>query len=185
MTSLKQRAANRRNAQKSTGPRSDSGRSRAAVNALKHGLSSPVESTVWGTKMADLEALLQSEGLGVVQTRDLVRRLVEYERNADDQRRRFLAEELGEPREQVVPKGAKEDLEVAGQIGLLRGSKQTHRIGMDQSLAREMQKFLEQSANRQIREANRKMAREAKNADRYFRRAANQLIKQLKSLVDN
>ena len=39
MTSLKQIEANRRNALKSTGPRSEEGKQRASRNALRHGLT--------------------------------------------------------------------------------------------------------------------------------------------------
>jgi hypothetical protein len=42
MTSERQIAANRRNAQKSTGPRSRSGKRRAARNSRKHGLAAPI-----------------------------------------------------------------------------------------------------------------------------------------------
>jgi hypothetical protein len=42
MASERQRAANRANARKSTGPRSDSGKKRASRNALKHGLTTPL-----------------------------------------------------------------------------------------------------------------------------------------------
>lgn len=184
MTSLKQRVANRRNAQRSTGPKSGSGRGRAAVNAIKHGLTSPLEATVWGSKVSELELLLVSDGHNVAEARELARRLIEFERNVDYQRQRFLEELSGEPRKQIIPDAAKMDIEIAGQIALLRGSKQTHQIGMDRPLAREMQKLFEQVANRQIRQANRDVARELKNADRYLRRAANQLIKQLKSRGD-
>lgn len=184
MTSLKQRAANRRNAQRSTGPKSDTGRGRAAVNAIKHGLSSPIEATVWGHKVSELELLLRSDGHNVAEARELARRLVEFERNVDYQRQRFLEGASGEPRKQVIPDAAKKDIEVAAQIAFLRGSKQTHLLGMDRPLAREMQKFFEQVANRQIKQANRDALQELKNADRYLRRAANQLIKQLKSLGD-
>jgi hypothetical protein len=39
MGSIRKQEANRRNAQKSTGPRSPAGRARASRNALKHGLA--------------------------------------------------------------------------------------------------------------------------------------------------
>jgi hypothetical protein len=42
MASERQIAANRANARKSTGPRSDSGKTRASRNALKHGLNTPM-----------------------------------------------------------------------------------------------------------------------------------------------
>lgn len=184
MISLKQKAANRRNAKKSSGPKSDAGRRRAAINSVKHGLTAPIESTPWSSKVADLEGLLKSEGLGSSETHELAQRLVEFERNIDYQRQRFQEEVEGRPKKQVIPDGAKQDLEVAGQIALLRGQKQTHLLGMDRPLAREMQKFFEQTAARQVREASRDVAMEVKNADRYLRRAANQLIKKLKSLGD-
>src|SRR3974390_2049036 len=42
MASEKQKAANRLNAAKSTGPRSASGKKRASYNAFRHGLSRPL-----------------------------------------------------------------------------------------------------------------------------------------------
>ena len=42
MASERQRAANRANARKSTGPRSTSGKKRASRNALTHGLNTPM-----------------------------------------------------------------------------------------------------------------------------------------------
>lgn len=185
MISLKQKAANSRNAQHSTGPKSEAGRRRAAVNAHKHGLSASIDTTPWASKVTELELVLKSEGLGPAETRELARRLVEFERNVDYQRQRFLGEMSGEADKPIMPEGAQKDFEVAGQIAYLRGSKQTHLLGMDRPLAREMQKFFEQIAGRQVREANRDAARGLKNADRYLRRAANQLIKLLKSLDDN
>ena len=44
MASSKQIAANRRNAGKSTGPKSVPGRARSSRNALRHGLAIPVET---------------------------------------------------------------------------------------------------------------------------------------------
>ena len=44
MASSRQIAANRRNARKSTGPKSVLGRSRSSRNALRHGLAVPVEA---------------------------------------------------------------------------------------------------------------------------------------------
>jgi hypothetical protein len=44
MASERRVEANRRNARNSTGPRSDSGKKRAARNALRHGLTKPISS---------------------------------------------------------------------------------------------------------------------------------------------
>src|SRR6187200_3004233 len=45
MVSPKQAAANKANAQRSTGPRSIAGKSRSRANALKHGLAVPASAT--------------------------------------------------------------------------------------------------------------------------------------------
>ena len=184
MTSPKQQAANRRNAQRSTGPKSESGRRSAAINALKHGLSSPIESTVWGSRVIELEALLQSEGLVAAETRELARRVVEYERNLAYQRQRFQDLLDNKPMGPVVSESAQRRLDLEAELQELRASKQTHSIGLDRPLAREIQKFFEQFARWQIRTETRAAVNELKNADRYLRRAANQLIKQLKSVSD-
>jgi len=57
MSSLKQIEANRLNAQKSTGPRTDAGKAAVRFNALKSGIDSVAE-TVPGEDPAKLEALL-------------------------------------------------------------------------------------------------------------------------------
>src|SRR5205814_621283 len=56
--SPRKRAANRRNARKSTGPRTDEGKARAARNAVTHGLFCRAEGIVLaGESHADFDAL--------------------------------------------------------------------------------------------------------------------------------
>jgi hypothetical protein len=54
MTSERQRAANRANARKSSGPRSPSGKQRASRNARKHGLGTPISGAAFAR---DVEAI--------------------------------------------------------------------------------------------------------------------------------
>src|ERR1035438_6598514 len=54
MPTLKQIAANRRNAKKSTGPRSAAGKTQSALNARKHGFAG---STFTVVRLEDLKAL--------------------------------------------------------------------------------------------------------------------------------
>jgi hypothetical protein len=61
MASERQIAANRRNAQKSTGPRSASGRKRSGQNALRHGLARPVSLADFEKQVEDLARQI-SEG---------------------------------------------------------------------------------------------------------------------------
>ncbi len=58
MTTQKQRAANRRNAKKSTGPKTAGGRNRSKVNALKHGLTA-AQIIVFDESAEDLEKFHQ------------------------------------------------------------------------------------------------------------------------------
>jgi hypothetical protein len=53
MASERQIAANRRNARKSTGPRSGAGRKRASRNAYRHGLTLSITSTAAAAKQLD------------------------------------------------------------------------------------------------------------------------------------
>lgn len=53
MASERQIAANRRNARKSTGPRSTAGKNRASRNAYRHGLTVNITSTAALTEQLD------------------------------------------------------------------------------------------------------------------------------------
>ena len=64
MASERQRAANRANARKSTGPKSAAGKYRASRNAFRHGLSVPlVADGAWATRVDGL-ALKIADSMG-------------------------------------------------------------------------------------------------------------------------
>lgn len=129
--------------------------------------------------------MLQSEGLSTAETHALARKVIEYERNQAYQRQRFQDLVSDKPDGLVVPESAQRRLDLAAELEELRASKQTHLIGLDRPSTREIQKLFEKIAKMQVRTATRAVVQEVKNADRYLRRAANQQIKQLKSLDDN
>lgn len=58
MTSEKRLAANRRNAQRSTGPRTQDGKARSRLNAVKHGLAASLPVLVETPATAHLSGLL-------------------------------------------------------------------------------------------------------------------------------
>jgi len=90
MTSAKRHAANQRNAQRSSGPRTDEGKRRASVNAMQHGLTTSVESSPWALLLQSVEVLLQSDGLEKSQASDLALCILNYERNVQYQRDHYL-----------------------------------------------------------------------------------------------
>lgn len=180
MTSLKQKAANRRNGLRSKGPVTEAGRNRSSINARKHGLTSSIETTAWSSGIDAVETLLADEGLSLAERHELARRIVQYERNLAYRRERF--EEIAKPIKEVVPDKALEDFALAAMISDVRskGQEKFHRL--NKPLARDLQKFFEHTAARRIRQATQAAVRELKNSDRYLRRASNQLIKQIKGL---
>ena len=81
MTSPKQRAANRANALKSTGPKSEIGRRRAAVNATQHGLSLPIDTRIYKNEIAAVIRLIRDECESDDQATELAKRIIDFERN--------------------------------------------------------------------------------------------------------
>ena len=80
-TSLKKRQANRRNALRSTGPKSAEGRKRSSNNSLDHGLSVPVVFDFNDPLVESIIQLVAQEGLDHHTAKDLALKIVEYERN--------------------------------------------------------------------------------------------------------
>ena len=81
MTSTKQKAANRLNAIKSTGPRTAEGTRKASLNAVKHRLSLPVSELNFSQEIADVAALVRDECTSDHQAKELAKRIIDYERN--------------------------------------------------------------------------------------------------------
>jgi hypothetical protein len=81
MTSPKQKAANRLNAIKSTGPRTQEGIRSASLNAVKHRLSLPVSEHTFGKEIAAVAALVREDCATDNQARELAKRIIDYERN--------------------------------------------------------------------------------------------------------
>jgi hypothetical protein len=81
MTSPKQQAANRLNAIKSTGPRTQEGIRSASLNSVKHRLSLPVTEQFFGEEIEAVTALVRAECVSEHQAKELAKRIIDYERN--------------------------------------------------------------------------------------------------------
>ncbi len=81
VVSAKQRAANRANSLKSTGPKSEEGKFRARLNSSKHGLSLPVDERVFADQITKIVKLIRADCSTETQAQELAKRIVDFERN--------------------------------------------------------------------------------------------------------
>jgi len=88
-TSPERRRANLRNALRSTGPRTETGKRVSAENARLHGLSVPIGPGL-GPQLAALAEIIEAEGIGREQARGLAARVMEFERNQSHEMEKLL-----------------------------------------------------------------------------------------------
>ncbi len=81
MTSPKQRAANKRNALKSSGPKTGEGKRSSSANATKHALSLPVNEHFFAKEINSIAALVRTDCDSDSQAIELAKRIIDYERN--------------------------------------------------------------------------------------------------------
>ena len=183
MASTKQRAANRANALKSTGPRTSEGKRSASINALQHGLSLPVDERLFAKEIDAVYRLVRPECSSDAQAREIAKRIIDFERNEF-----FLLQPTVEEAKQEVEKWGLD----ASRLALIHLS-QAHRnkqpVGFTFTTPNHSPKgkertkeisFLEgalrlfdQVALGKVRAAERQKI----SSERYQKRAINQLVK--------
>jgi hypothetical protein len=182
MTSLRQRAANRRNALHSTGPKTTAGRRRVATNAISHGLSVPVDPLIQQDLINPILDRLASEDLPEPVRLDLATKIAEFERNIAHQRERFADSMSGQepaPRDVL---GIDEvfiedilDLKLEAEQDAFGGGEQAEFLKEAKAALKSLRSWGDRQAKRVLNE-------ELRSTERYYRRAANQLIKTLRAL---
>ena len=183
MTSIAQRRANRRNALKSTGPKTKTGKRRASLNAVSHGLSAPVDPSWREGKVSAIEGALQGERLPDADIRRVAEAIFEFERNITHQREIFAERH----KEDDAGVGDSDPLEseatLTDEIDEMLIIDERHG-GPDEDQRAwliEAQTFMGRQHRINHARARRDAVEEIVRADRYMRRAANQLVKALKS----
>ena len=182
MTSPRQRAANRRNALHSTGPKTAMGRRRVASNALSHGLSVPVDPLTKRELVDPILGKLADEDLPENIQLDLATKIAEFERNIAHQRERFADSMSGQ---EPAPRDVLgiDDRFIEDILDLkLEAEYEASGGGEQAEFLKEAKAALKSLRSWSDREAKRELSEELRSTERYYRRSANQLIKTLRAL---
>ena len=183
MTSIAQRRANRRNALKSTGPKTKTGKICASLNAVSHGLSAPADSAWREGKLSVIKVALKGEGFDDTDLGPIAETILEFERNIAHQREIFAKRHAGDDDGAGESCPPEDETALTDEIDEMLMIDERHG-GPDEDERAwliEAQKFMRRQQRLKHAKAKRDAVEEIVRADRYMRRAANQLIKALKA----
>jgi hypothetical protein len=194
MTSPRKRLANKANASKSTGPKTEAGMRAASLNATTHGLSVATDPDSLDPTAERVASLIASGGIDQAMARDLAAKIIDYERCMEHQRA-LLVRESTPPMSQEQHEQRHQGLLArmfATELDMLDGilEEQVHLHGRvlkrdlnsHISMKFRMNELVAKVQGKSDRALQKQDKRLEKGAARHYMRATNQLIKGLKRL---
>lgn len=182
--SPRRRLANRRNAERATGPRSEAGKRIASQNAVRHRLSVPLPGDILGPLRAEVAALLMQSDVPAEAAEDLAEKIIEFERNMAALRQAEadrLAGRAGPSRAVLTAGGFGSSPPVSDEIGaLVKNANASGAQVFTDPDDRDLLKF----AGQLLRLDARRQRNATLAFERYLRRARNQLIKALRRIEE-
>ena len=184
--SPQRRQANRRNALKSTGPRSRRGKQNSSLNALRHGLSGGADLKLNDSDVSAITALIELDGVEPQQAIELAIKIIDYEKNLAYQRQLIdgsAPQSLPEPNIQALLK-VSFGREIEMLDDLVEGEFELKgRYNLrDLKFVAMMKLKMTRMVLRPYRQRQMEHAKGVANSVRYLKRSGNQLIKSLKGL---
>lgn len=186
LTSPQRRQANRRNALRSTGPKSAAGKKRSAANALNHGLSAPIDVPSSDPLLMALSKCIVQEGHEPLAARRLASKILDYERNLAFQRELFVQQFALSSTNSGLETGARsifaEELDM---MDACLGDRRIFKrpiIKKDLNFVSHIKLKMHKLWSSEDAFEQMEMAKEARTSVRYIKRASNQLIKSLKAV---
>jgi len=193
MTSPRKRLANKANASKSTGPKTEAGMRAASLNATTHGLSVATDPDSLDPIAERVASLIASGGIDQALARNLAAKIIDYERCMEHQRA-LLAQEStppmsqeqhGQRRQSRLGQMFGKELSMLDDVlkeqeflsGRVLKSDLNFRLRMKFRMDKLVAKVQAKSDRSSQQVANRREI----SAARHYKRATNQLIKGLKA----
>lgn len=185
----RQRTANRRNAQYSTGPKSSLGKKRSALNSLRHGLSCNKCLPMPGADLKGLEQILLNELEDLLSVNELCIKILDYERT--DAYLRDIAQQEKTNNSCTLDDDVFQKLErdsATNEALIISFQRQLNHVSLSKP-EKEKIKWSIDALKFQNKFAAQKVCNDAKNAEqeirsarRYYKRAINQLVKAIKAV---
>ncbi len=184
--SVQKRQANRRNALRSTGPKSQPGKSRSSKNAQIHGLSVTSQIDLTDPILTQLTRVIAEDGVDNYLAQEIANRIVSYERNQAYQRTLFSQLQQPSRTETAVHEEMRNSF--GKELDLMADFLDEKRyLGTgikksDLNFVINTQRKMLKLTLRQIKRHEAEHAKRVRNSVRYLKRSSNQLIKSLKGL---